>query len=80
MEALFGDEFAVCVEGGEAIGFQRYEWQLRDKETHQLNDCEKIFSASSIQSGGENFTPVCYPVGQRPCSHRGAPSGKELSS
>ena len=47
---------------------------------HAENDSEKIFSASSIQSGGENLTPVCYPVGQRPCSHRGAPSGKELSS
>lgn len=48
-------------------------------QQHAQYDCQEILSASSIQSSGENLTPVCYPVRQRPCSHRGAPSGRELS-
>jgi hypothetical protein len=47
-------------------------------QQHAQNDREKIFPASSVQNAGENFTPLCYHSGQRPCSHRGAPSGREL--
>jgi len=47
-------------------------------QQHSQNDREKIFPASSVQNAGENFTPICYQCGQRPCSHRGNPSGREL--
>ena len=30
-------------------------------QQHAQYDCKKMLSASSIQSGGEDLTPVCYP-------------------
>ena len=46
-------------------------------QQHSRKDREKVFPASSVQNAGENFTPLCYHCGQRPCSHRGAPSVRE---
>ncbi len=40
---------------------------------------DQILSISLIQSRSEYFTPVCDNLRQRPCSHRNAPSGRELS-
>jgi Fe-S-cluster-containing hydrogenase component 2 len=39
---------------------------------------KKYFRLLSVQNAGENFTPLCYHCEQRPCSHPGAPSGREL--
>ena len=38
------------------------------------NDRKKIYPACGVQNAGKNFTPIWYHCGQRPCSHRGAPS------
>ena len=43
------------------------------------HDHRQVISAPSVQTGTEQTGPLCYPLRQRPCSHRGFFSSRNCS-